>query len=598
LKSHGVEVIFCITGAGNLAIVDAIHRDGAIKIVYSHHEQAAVMEAQGYSRLSGKLGVALVTTGGGSSNVVTGVLSAYLDSIPILIITGNESSFHCENRAGLRAYGVQGFDSVSVLKPITKKTLRIMESAHISSAILSAISTAVSPRKGPAHIDFPMDLQRKFVSEQRIQIEDYQDAVPLEISQSRRDYVSRLIKMVSQCKKPVIYVGDGCRSHLSEVEYFIRKVQIPYFVSWSAIDLFPESDPLNIGRLGIYGDRAANIILQQSDLLLTLGTRLAIPQIGYDRADFARNAAKWVVEIDKAECTKFEDLEWNVLNCSVEDFLIEVSSQLEDLEKIRVARPEWDHTIKRIWAELPRLEQIGTRPSLNSGYVHSADAIALISKKLKEDAVVITDVGAGLLTGHYIYEKRGTQRFFTSQGLGEMGFGLPAAIGAFFAEPRRQLVCLNTDGAVMFNLQELQLLSEHQIPLKLFIFNNGGYAMIKISQQNLFNSRITGSSVESGISFPSFEKVADTFGMKYLKVTNLSSFEESLNKNLESQTAVLFDVIMDPQQKYFPRLATSKLPDGTLISPPLEDLDPLISLDKLEKLMNGKIHANSILARG
>jgi acetolactate synthase-1/2/3 large subunit len=217
---------------------------------------------------------------------------------------------------------------------------------------------------------------------------------------------------------------------------------------------------------------------------------------------------------------------------------------------------------------------------------------------MNSDAIVATDVGAGLLTGHYMYEKAGTQRFFTSQGLGEMGFGLPGAIGAHFGDIKKQIICLNTDGAMMFNLQELQVVREHQIPLKLFVFNNDGYTMIKISQHNLFNSRISGSSSSSGISFPSFEKIANAFELKYVCISNLNQLEKAIEMYFDTPDAVLFEIIMDPDQKYLPRLATSKLEDGTLVSPPLEDLDPLLPIEKLKSLLHGELHENSTRARG
>lgn len=598
LNAHGVDVVFCITGAGNLAIIDALFRDGQIKIVYSHHEQAAVMEAQGYSRVTGKLGVALVTTGGGTSNVVTGVLSAYLDSVPVLIISGNESSFHCENPSGLRAYGVQGFDSVAVLRPVTKCSVRITDVVDVKKITSETIKIATTERMGPTHVDFPMDIQRKSISLPESPIATLRRQHSENGSTKLADWASSLVKVLAQSKKPVLYIGNGCRESLSLVRDFIQKHQIPYFLSWSAIDLFPESDPLNIGRVGIYGDRASNIILQQADLLLTLGTRLAIPQIGYDKKDFARNASKWIVDIDETECSKFDGLGWNVINCSVSQLITELQNVEISALQTDSAILEWKRQIAEVWSELPRIEQVGNRADTASGFIHSADAIALINKRINQDAIVVTDVGAGLLTGHYIYEKMGTQRFFTSQGLGEMGFGLPGAIGAYFGDTKKQIICLNTDGGMMLNLQELQVVTEHQIPLKLFVFNNDGYTMIKISQHNLFDSRITGSSSSSGISFPSFEKISSAFEMKYVRITNIDQLNKAIDTYGNSKDAVLFEIIMDPEQKYLPRLATSKLPDGSLISPPLEDLDPLLPIEKLKSLLHGEPHENSTRARG
>ena len=600
LVERGVEVIFCITGAGNLALVDAIGRNTNIKFVFSHHEQAAVMEAQGYSRVSGKVGVAIVTTGGGTVNSLSGILSAYLDSIPVLILSGNESSFHCENMQDFRAYGVQGFDSKTVAEPITKFASRILSSTEITAKFNQAWEAASTDRMGPVLVDFPMDLQRKITS----QSEQILISAP-EKKKSDKSQTASNIKLIAECSKrlgkanrPLLYFGNGIRgeSALLKARELVEKYRIPFCLSWSALDLFENEHPLNMGRIGIYGDRAANIILQKSDFILCVGTRLAIPQIGYDRDDFARMADRWIVDIDQIELSKFAKNQWNSICQSSDSFLGHVLKDLSELS-LSDSLSSWVADAKDIWQRLPRSEQIGA--TVGSAHkVHSFDVINFLNSAMHDDSIVATDVGAGLLTGHYALAAKGTQRIFTSQGLGEMGFGLPGAIGAHFADPKRQLICLNTDGAIMFNLQELQLVKHHKIPMKLFIFNNDGYTMIKISQQNLFESRVSGSDIDSGISFPLFSDLAKTFGFEYCLIDNLKSFESVLRPALESAEAVLIEIKMSPDQKYLPRLATSKLADGTLVSPPLEDLDPMISIESLKDLLGYQPHANSYKSRG
>lgn len=258
-----------------------------------------------------------------------------------------------------------------------------------------------------------------------------------------------------------------------------------------------------MGRIGLYGDRAANITLQKADLLLCLGTRLAIPQVGYSLSDFARNATKWIVDIDETECNKFDNPKYQVLNTNVIDFLKDFNI-LPGLNSIKVSK-DWLNDIESIWKALPRYDQIGPLASKNKEYLHSADVIKVLNTKLKNDAVIVTDVGAGLLTGHYMYEARGKQRFYITRFRRD-GIRFARSNRSTLRSSKKQIVCLNTDGGIMFNLQELQLVPEHKIPLKLFIFNNDGYAMIKTSQQNLFGARLSGSSGTSGISFPSFEK--------------------------------------------------------------------------------------------
>jgi acetolactate synthase-1/2/3 large subunit len=589
IENH-VKKVFAITGAGNLAIIDAIAQEGSIKLVYSHHEQAAVMEAQGYARVTGAIGVALVTTGGGSSNVTTGILSAHLDSVPVLLISGNESSFHCENPHNLRAYGVQGFNSTESLKPITKLATRIKFISEVAATIQNSIDLALESRMGPVHIDFPMDLQRK-ISDEQSEIKTTQKE-PRQIDEQS---ISDLITDLKTSSSPLIYFGNGIRN-IKSIELatkLVRNLRIPYLVSWSAIDMFPESDSLNIGRVGIYGDRHANILLQKSDLLVAIGTRLAIPQVGYDKSDFGRKAKKWVVEIDPTECAKFKDLDWNILNYDAGQVMKYLTSELSAPLNLET----WLADCISLKKAFPRMEQLGPAPLDESRQIHSGEVLNHLNSILQPDALVVTDVGAALLNGHYLYEQAGERRFFTSQGLGEMGFGLPAAIGAHFADPTKQLVCLNTDGAIMFNLQELQVVAEHKIAMKLFVFNNSGYSMIRISQQNLFEGRLAGSTVESGVSFPAFEDIAKTFGFKHLKIRNRGDLK-LIDLAVASPFPELIEVMMDPEQKYFPRLATNKLPDGTLVSPPIEDLDPKISIELLEKMLGYKPHENSFRARG
>ena len=600
LVERGVETIFCITGAGNLALVDAIGRNTKIKFVFSHHEQAAVMEAQGYSRVSGKVGVALVTTGGGTVNSLSGILSAYLDSIPVLILSGNESSFHCENMQDFRAYGVQGFDSKTVAEPMTKSASRILSSTEITAKFNQAWDAVSTDRKGPALVDFPMDLQRKMTSKSEqilVSVDEKKRPVKSQTESSNK-LMTECARRLSKANRPLLYFGNGIRDEqaLIMARELVEKYQIPFCLSWSALDLFEDAHPLNMGRIGIYGDRAANIILQKSDFILCVGTRLAIPQIGYDRDDFARMADRWIVDIDQTELSKFAKNQWNSICQSSQSFLEHVLKDLSELS-LSDSLAGWVANAKDIWRKLPRSQQIGAAVS-SAHEVHSFDVINFLNSSMNDDAIVATDVGAGLLTGHYALAAKGTQRIFTSQGLGEMGFGLPGAIGAHFADPSRQLVCLNTDGAIMFNLQELQLVKHHKIPMKLFIFNNDGYTMIKISQQNLFESRVSGSDINSGISFPLFSDLAKTFGLKYCLIDSPSSFESALRPALESSDAVLIEIKMSPDQRYLPRLATSKLADGTLVSPPLEDLDPMISIDLLRDLLGYQPHANSYKSRG
>jgi acetolactate synthase-1/2/3 large subunit len=601
LTNRGVKNLFAITGAGNLALLDAIIQTGSINIVYCHHEQAAVMAAQGYSRVSGQVGVAIVTTGGGSTNAVTGVLSAQLDSDAVFIVTGNESSFHITRMEHFRAVGVQGFDSTAVMKPVSKLALRVMDVHLIPDAVAECWDSVLSGRRGPAVLDFPMDLQRAVHSAPNLSSKSASDQprpTNSEITRPGTLDFDALILELSQATRPLFYFGNGLRGSFAcdLARKFVDEYQIPFAVSWSALDLFDDDHPLNIGRVGIYGDRAANIILQKADLFISVGSRLAIPQVGYDRNDFARKAKRYVVDIDPIELTKFDGKTWVCVHDSATDFLQQVlnASQRQSLPKTRFS---WRGEINEIRQHLPRLQQCGNLLT-DSETVHSVMVVQTLNELVRDDAVIVTDVGAGLLSGHYALEANGSRRIFTSQGLGEMGFGLPGAIGAFFADPNRQIVCLNTDGGIMLNLQELQVVRHHKIPLKLFIFNNAGYSMIRISQQNLFEGRHTGVDELTGVSFPDFKKLAEAFSFDYVKIDSQTHLGRDLRFAMDREGAVLIDVRMSPNQKYLPRLGTTTAPDGSLISPPLEDLEPQIELEELERLLGYRAHKKSYEIRG
>jgi len=598
LIQRDVKTIFSITGAGNLAIIDAIIRDGRIRVVYCHHEQSVVMAAQGYARVAGDVGVALVTTGGGVSNALTGVLSAQLDSVPILLISGNESSFHCVDMANFRAFGVQGFDSVSVYAPVTKFAKRILDSSEIAATFTSAWNIARQDRCGVTFIDFPMDLQRQFVRSPETYSSPLPEQEKAPQSEPPLEQIEICALALSRSESPLIYLGNGVRHAVSlrKAVALVEQHQLPFVLSWSAIDLIEDSHPLNMGRVGIYGDRAANILLQKSDLLLCVGTRLAIPQIGYDKADFARNAERWVIDIDPTELSKFPATNWHTIDYDSGEFLKALKALMPEQDPSK--RETWLKECRRVWHQLPREEQYGTVDKTTTTTVHSSSVMECLNRIAPHNAVFVTDVGAGLLSGHYSLRPKSGWRVMTSQGLGEMGFGLPAAIGAHIADATRPILCLNTDGGLMLNIQELETVRKLQIPLKLFVFNNEGYGMIRISQENLFDGRFAGIDSQSGVSFPNFANVASTFGLKHVVIQSEITLESDLKGALQSPGSILIEIRMSPDQKYEPRLKTQKLPDGTLSSPPLDDLDPFLPFGLLEDLLGTKAHKNSYLSRG
>jgi len=599
LEELGVEIVFGITGAGNLAICDAIHRRGATRLVFVHHEQAAVMAAQGLSRTTGRLGVALVTTGGGSTNALTGIVGANMDSVPVLLISGNENSIHTNRDNELRIWGVQGFDSTAVFFPVVKRAHRARNADQLHDLLVNSAQAALEPRSGVVAVDIPMDLQRKPLngslpaSGARVATGMRSAVTDLEVLDASID---ALLASLARSVRPVLLLGNGLRTgpDRSTIREQVAAIRIPALLSWSGIDLLDADHPMNFGRSGIYGDRFSNMIVQNSDLVVAIGSRLAIPQMSYDPADFARNAQVYVVDVDRQELEKFVGDRWVRVQADASAFL----DRLAVADQPRDYAP-WIDRCAQLRADFPRREQtVEAVPAADrDAYLNSYDVVYEISDQAGPDDIFVTDMGTGLLSGFYGLDLRHEQRLATSLGLGEMGYGLPAAIGSQFANPDSTVICLNADGGMMLNLQELQTVAHHDLPIKLVVFSNDGYLMIKHSQRNLFDGRLVGSDKDSGVSCPDFAKLAATFGFTYLHLSETGQTTSAVRALLDTAGPVLLEVVMHPDQLFIPRVGTIKGDNGTLVSPPLEDMIPLISEAALSAAMNGALHPESTRIR-
>jgi acetolactate synthase-1/2/3 large subunit len=601
LEELGVEIVFAITGAGNLAICDAIASRGSTRLIFVHHEQAALMAAQGLTRTTGKLGVALVTTGGGSTNALTGIVGANMDSIPLILITGNESSVHTNTDNELRIWGVQGFDSKQVFAPVSKASHRVRSADSIYDTVINAALVAQQPRAGVVTIDVPMDLQRKPLSSNRSTSKTSTRHAALKSFHNAdgvlEEGLNAAKNALNKAKRPVVLLGAGLKNNLTrkEIRKLITDLGIPTLLSWSAIDLLDSEHEMNFGRSGIYGDRFSNMIVQNSDLVISIGSRLAIPQLSYDANDFARHAEIVVVDIDIKELEKFVGERWTPVQADASEFLSGLVNLVETSTDLHI----WIDKCREIRSSFPRRAQTVSAPPIGSSdkYVNSYDVVYEISDQAGDCDIFVTDMGTGLLAGFYGLDINGNQQLATSLGLGEMGYGLPAAIGSQFANPDSTVICLNADGGMMMNLQELQTVAHHKLPIKLVIFNNDGYLMIKNSQRNLFEGRYVGSNADSGISCPDFEKLSSVFGFEYVKIDGKSNLKNQVSTFLNTSGAVILEVFMDPEQLFIPRVGTLKAEGGALISPPLEDMIPLIDEAELRRVMDGNIHPQSIAVR-
>lgn len=594
LVDAGIKHVFGIIGSANAHLFDSIHYHPDLTLVCLHHEQACVMAAHGYFMQSGRMAAVLLTAGAGTTNALTGVVGAWADSVPVLIITGQEATkqFMANNLA--RMIGIQGVYTDSIFESCTKRVMTSRTTESAFSEILYAIKLCRCPRYGPCIVNIPIDIQSGSISVAVMQklcaaSESKELIAPGGLDNQA---LSSLITAITQSKNPLLWLGNGLRSmNGTTIRTLIHDLGIPYLTSWTATDLFEDIPHLYAGHAGVYGSRAGNLALQSCDLLLTIGTRIAVPQKGYVDSELARRAEIYVVDCDPAELNKLGPRFSHKYQADASETLTQIHAGL-------AANPwtnqSWLQHIDELRSTFPLVESCHR----NEGLVNSYQFMAKLGRLAPTNTTFVTDMGTALLTGFQVLEPASGQRLFTSQGLGEMGYGLPGAIGAWFADRSRLIVCLNCDGGLMMNLQEMHSVLSNGIPLKLVIFNNDGYLMMKHTQNAIVGGRRAGSDPQSGLSCPDYETLVQGFGFKYMKLSSVDDVAKSIMDFLAGNTSVVLEVFMPPDQLLVPKLSVSVAADGTLMSPPLEDLSPLIPLSQLKQFLLAQVHPNSeVLAR-
>ena len=591
LEQLGIKHVFGMIGAGNVHLFEAIARRGYTEIVCIHHEQAATMAMQTYYRMNGKLAACLLTTGAGSTNGITGVLSAWADSIPGIIIAGNENSKFTKAENPLRMWGVQGYDSVEMVKRITKYAQRVTDPKLAVYEIQKAAFIALDQRPGPCWIEIPMDIQSN-----RIEVsESAQFRMPpvsQEVGADAKAQVQVVVDSLETAQRPVIWLGHGIRLSGAEnkIEGLINALGTPVLVSWAAIDMVDSSHPLVYGRAGVYGQRCANFVLQNSDYVLAIGTRLAIPQIGYDLSELARDAVIDVVDIDIDEAKKNQIRTRQAIQCDAGLFIDNLFDALKNHKHPISPKSPW---IEQCNLYRDEFSWVDVEHDDKEGFMNSYRFIERLNGFFKSNQVVVTDMGTALLCAHQVLKIHPGQRLMTSTGLGEMGFGLPAAIGASFALDHGEVMCLNCDGGMMLNLQELQTIAHHKLPIKIFVFNNDGYLMIKHTQNALFKAGYVATDRASGISCPDFSKIGAAFDMPTYQIHQWDECDAVLEQVQSAKGPLICEVFMHSEQLFTPKLSLVVKEDGSLVSPPLEDLSPLLPRAVIERVMLVGMHEKS-----
>ncbi|MDR1922040.1 MAG: thiamine pyrophosphate-binding protein [Candidatus Adiutrix sp.] len=577
LYEKGVKDIFFVPGYGNMHLVDALARSAAINAVSVHHEQAAAMAALSYAKYNHDFGACFVTTGCGGANAVTGVLHAWQDSVPCLIVSGQIDTPHMAASfdVKLRQVGKQEANIVAIVKSITKYALTVTDPKSIAYHLDRAIHEAKSGRPGPVWLDIPMDVQSANVEPENLErFQPGPAAAGPDLSTAARSLLADLQK----AQRPIVLAGGGVRMSgaLKAFQTFVHKGRLPVVMTKAAPDVLDSDDELSIGVAGSQsGSRAGNFALANSDLLLTLGSRLSVNVTGYDYKSFARAAKVVVIDIDAEEHAKNTVRIDSFVQADLKKFL-EVMNELEPppaktgwLEKCR----HW----KEIFPFLTEEEKEGETIDL-------FEFNRKMSEALKDDTVIVSDTGNVCFTLPASVKIERGLRSITSAAQAEMGYALPGAIGVCYARGLKEVVCAIGDGSIMMNIQELATVAFRQLPIKIFVINNDGYACIRSMQSEAYRGRTLGTDASNGLGFPSFQKVADCFGLKYARIAARRELEAKLNEVVNLDGPVLCEVMTKRVQKNF-LVALGKNSRGRLAFRPLEDLSPFLDRDVFLKEM-------------
>ncbi len=593
LVNKGIKDCFMVVGGGAMHLNDALgHKDG-LHCVYSHHEQASAIAAEAYARINNKMAALCVTTGPGGTNAITGVVGGWLDSVPMFVLSGQvrydtTARYMSQFTDGLplRAVGDQEFDITKSVESMCKYAVMLEEPTEIRYVLEKAYHLATTGRRGPVWIDIPVNYQGCYIETDELRgYDEAEDEQKMPVPVSEEDVLT-VIEKIKKAERPVLYAGNGIRlsEGYEEFRKAVDKLGIPVVTCWDSIDAIEDENPLYVGRGGIMGDRPGNFAVQNADLVLAVGNRLSIRQVGYSWKTWAREAYVIDVDVDPAELKKTTIHVDMPICADAKDFFAKLNEKLEGEEvvfnnnfwitKCQEWKKNYPVTQEKHWKE-------------DGTYANVYAFIKYLSSRLPDGNLTVVSNGSACVVGSHNYVIKKDARFIINSAIASMGYGLPAAIGACYANDCKTTICIEGDGSIMMNLQELQTVLTNKLPVKIFLINNGGYHSIRQTQNNLFSNHCkVGIGPESGdLSFPDFCKLAEAFGYPYLEAHSNAEMKEAVDKALATEGAVFCEVFVSPEQNFEPKSATKRLEDGTLVSPPLEDLAPFLPKDELKKIM-------------
>lgn len=580
IASLKVKHVFLISGGGNMHLVDSAAKSSKLKYICNHHEQACSMAAESYGRVGGNLGVCITTVGPAATNILTGVMGAWTDSIPTLYICGQVKRDNMITGTRLRQLGVQEINITDIARPITKYCEAVLEAGDVKYHLEKAVYLAKTGRPGPVLLDIPSDIQSMEVEESELRkFNPEQEGLSI-AKPDLFGQISTLLEWLKAAKRPVIFAGHGIRLAKARKEFLelVEKLKIPILTSMSAHDLVPSDHPLYVGRPGVFGDRAGNFAIQNSDLLISIGARHHLWNIGYTYKAFARVAKKAVVDIDAEELKKKTVIPDLAIKSDAKFFIEEFNKQATPV----AGSKDW---LQRclLWKE--RYPVVNPEYKNEKKFVNSYYFTQMLSEQLPEGEIIMTGVGTSFTGTLQCFKIKKLQQLNCNVGCASMGYDLPSAIGAWFAAGKERIILITGDGSIMLNLQELQTIFHYKIQVKIFLLNNQGYLAIKNTQNSFFAGNLAAVDEKSGLSFPSFAKVAETFGLGYVSMRNHQEMAEKITETLNWPGPVICDINMSPTQPLLPKVFSEKLPDGTMVSKPLEDMYPFLDRQEFKENM-------------
>lgn len=579
----GIKHVFMVTGGGAMHLNQSLGTHGELECIFNHHEQACAMAAEAYARLTNRPALVNVTSGPGCINALNGVYGAWTDSIPMLVISGQVKYQTTVRSTGLalRQYGDQEVDIEPIATPVTKYCEMVTDPGSIRYHLEKALFLAVNGRPGPCWLDIPIDVQGA-----QIETDDLAGFDPNELDQPWKDTdldlaCKDILAKLSAAERPVVFAGGGVRLSGRHDAFLklVDKLGIPVVTGWNAHDVIWNDHPLYVGRPGTVGDRAGNFVVQNADVLLVLGSRLNIRQVSYNWSTFAAKAFKIWVDIDELEMQKPTVKGDLVIHADLSDLLPVLAEQA-------YAGPQEAHTQWLAWCRERRQKYpVVLAEYWDNEKINPYCFMDSLFEHLEDGQIVVSANGSACVIGFQVANLKRNQRLWTNSGCASMGYEIPAAIGAYKGSGEKPIVCIAGDGSIMMNLQELQTIAGNKLAIKIFIINNQGYSSIFQTHRNFFNGVEVGAGPTSGVTFPDFSKLSVAFDLPYIKCVTHDEMADAIAKTMAVDGPAICEIMADQNQPFAPKLASKQLPDGTIVSPSLEDMSPFLSEQEMKDNM-------------